>query len=86
MTPLPGFLVCTAINNASIVSSSSIRLEMAQPMIFLENKSITVAKYKNPDQILMYVMSATQTTLVAMGLKSLTKFSYTGYGCFESVV
>ena len=34
---------------------------MAQPTTFLEQASSTIARYKNPAQVAIYVMSATQS-------------------------
>jgi hypothetical protein len=47
-----------AISNASNARSARNVVEVRQPMIRLENTSVTNAVYTNPDQVATYVMSA----------------------------
>ena len=48
-----------AIRNASQTSVAFICELMLQPTTFLENKSITIARYSQPSCVQMYVISQT---------------------------
>ena len=50
----------TAIMTASRTSSRRKLEPVAQPTISLENRSITTARYSQPCQVRMYVISVTQ--------------------------
>jgi hypothetical protein len=60
MTP-QGWRWVTAICSASRISSVRMFVSIAQPTILREYTSITIARYSQPDQVGMYVRSATHS-------------------------
>ena len=50
-----------AIRNASQTSVAFIRELMLQPATFLENKSLTIARYSQPSCVQMYLIALTST-------------------------
>ena len=60
MTPR-GWRWITAICSASRISSVRMFVSMAQPTTLREYTSSTIARYSQPDQVGIYVMSATHS-------------------------